>query len=164
MAKENEQRIAVQRNKAREVRAWPGDIEHFFDRAMRGFGMQPWRIPMHRHFFQRAEEWIPEVDILERNGDILVRADLPGMKREDIEVAVEGDLLIIRGHRKEEKEVKEEDYYRSERSVGQFARTFSLPEGVEADNIQATYQNGVLEVKMPRPVAPVAKKLKVPVK
>ncbi len=167
MANEKEQSITVQRRKTGELSTWPEEMERFFDRAMRPFGMWPWRPMVRRHFFpvyQRAEEWIPEVDILEKNGNIVIQADLPGMKREDIEVAVEGDMLVIRGHRKEEKEVKEEDYYCSERAVGEFYRSLSLPQGVDADAIQATYQNGVLEVKMPRPATPETKKMKVPVK
>jgi HSP20 family protein len=167
MANEKEQSIAVQRKKGGELLSWPEEMERFFERAMQPFGMWPWRPMIQRQFFpyyQRAKDWIPEVDILEKNGNIIIQADLPGMKREDIEVAVEGDALIIRGHRKEEKETKEEDYYCSERAVGEFYRSFNLPEGVNASAIQATYQNGVLEVKMPRPATPETKKTKVQVK
>jgi len=73
-------------------------------------------------------------------------------------------MLAIRGHRKEEKEVKEENYYCSERASGEFYRAFTLPEGMDPDAIQATYEDGVLEIKMPRPVPSVSKKLKVAVK
>jgi HSP20 family protein len=122
---------------------------------------------MHRHHFplhQRVEGWVPEVDIVEQDGVILVKADLPGMKREDIEVGVEGDMLVIKGHRAEEKEIKEENYYCAERSSGEFYRAFTLPEGVDAGAIEATYENGVLEVRMPRPAASQAKSVKVEVK
>jgi HSP20 family protein len=167
MAKENGSKVAVQRKKAGEVMPWRDEMERFFDRTMRGFGGWPWRPAMHRHFFpfyQRAEHWVPEVDILEQDKHLLVKVDLPGMKREDIEVGVEGDMLVIRGHRAEEKEIKEENYYCAERATGEFYRSFTLPEGVDADTIQATYENGVLEVKVPLPVAQEAKKLKVEVK
>jgi HSP20 family protein len=167
MAKDNGNKVAVQRRKAGELMAWPGEMERFFDRAMRGFGEWPGRRLMHRHFFpfyQRAERWIPEVDILEQNGALVVKVDLPGMKREDIEVGVEGDMLVIRGRRAEEKEIKEENYYCAERASGEFYRAFTLPEGVDAGTIQATYEDGVLEVKMPRSVAAEPKKLKVEVK
>ncbi|HLF03981.1 MAG TPA: Hsp20/alpha crystallin family protein [Dehalococcoidia bacterium] len=167
MAKENGNKVAVQRKKAGELMAWPEEMERFFDRAMRGFGEWPGRRLMHRHFFpfyQRAERWVPEVDILEQNGALVVKVDLPGMKREDIEVGVEGDMLVIRGRRAEEKEIKEENYYCAERASGEFYRAFTLPEGVDAGTIQATYEDGVLEVKMPRPAAAEPKKLKVEVK
>ena len=86
------------------------------------------------------------------------------MKREDIEVGVEGNMLVIRGHRAEEKEIKEENYYCAERATGEFYRAFTLPGGVDPDTIQATYKDGVLEVKMPRTVTAEPKKLKVGVK
>jgi HSP20 family protein len=142
-------------------------VERFFERTMREFGGWPFGRATHRHFFpfyQRAERWIPEVDVLEQEGELVVKADLPGMKREDIEVGVEGEMLVIRGHRAEEKEVKEENYYCAERATGEFYRAFSLPEGVDADRIQATYEDGVLEVKVPRPAVAQPKKLKVEVK
>lgn len=171
MAKENGNKVAVQRRKVGGLMAWPEGMERFFDRAMRGamrdFEGWPGRRTMHRHFFpfyQRPEQWVPEVDILEQEGALVVKVDLPGMKREDIEVGVEGDMLVIRGHRAEEKETKEENYYCAERATGEFYRAFTLPEGVDADTIQATYENGVLEVKMPRPVNTEPKKLKVEVK
>jgi HSP20 family protein len=79
-----------------------------------------------------------------------VRVDVPGIKREDLEVAVEGEMLVIRGKREEEKEVKEEDYYCSERATGEFSRAISLPEGVKAEDIEATCEDGVLEVVLPK--------------
>lgn len=167
MTKEKEQAITIEKKKVPERLAWPEDMDRFFDRMMRTFAIQPWRPMMRRRFFpftQRMEEWVPDIDILEKNGNMVIQADLPGMKREDIEVAVEGDMLVIKGQRKEEKEVKKEDYYCTERAVGEFYRAFSLPEGVDAEAIRATYKDGVLEVTMPRPVAAEAKKVEVPVK
>jgi HSP20 family protein len=110
-----------------------------------------------------SEQWLPAVDILEKDDQVIVRADLPGLKKEDVEVAVEGDLLTIRGSRQEEKEVKEKDYYRSERSMGEFERTIALPDGVSTESIHASYQNGVLEVVIPRPNAPTSKRVQVQV-
>ena len=107
---------------------------------------------------------MPDVDVFERSGKLVVRTDLPGMRREDIDVSVEGDLLTIKGHREEEKEVKEEDYFCSERATGEFTRTVRLPEGVSADHVEAQYENGVLEVKLPKPVATATAAVKVPVK
>jgi HSP20 family protein len=126
---------------------------------MRGwpFGHLVRRLPL------AAEQWLPEIDVLEKEGQVVVRADLPGVTKEDVEVAVEGNLLSIRGSRHEEKETKEKDYYRSERSMGEFERTLALPEGVSTDSIKASYQDGVLEVVVPRPNPPASKRTQVPV-
>lgn len=93
--------------------------------------------------------WTPDVEVFERNGQFMVRADLPGMKKEDISIEVTDDELVLRGERKHEKEEKEEGYYRSERSYGSFYRTVPLPEGVKIDQAKATVHDGVLEVQMP---------------
>jgi HSP20 family protein len=137
--------------------ALPYDVDRFFGRMMRGIWparlARPWRFP--------AAEWLPDIDMLEREGKIIVQADVPGIKKEDIDVSVEGDMLMIRGHREEEKEIKEKDYYRSERSMGEFARSITLPEGVDRDSLKATYKDGVLEIEMARPSAPEPKKVTV---
>ena len=93
--------------------------------------------------------WTPDVEVFERNGQFMVHADLPGMKKEDISVEVTDDELVLRGERKHEKEEKEEGYYRSERSYGSFCRTIPLPEGVKIDQAKAVVHDGVLEVQMP---------------
>jgi len=141
----------------------PEEFERFFDWPFRGFG--PWR-HMWRRWprLGREEQWPPDIDAFEREGQIVVRADLPGMKPEEIEVSVEADALVIRGRREAEKEVKEEDYYCCERTAGEFARAISLPEGVDPDSVEAHYDNGVLEVKIKRPAPAEAKKVRVQVK
>jgi len=124
----------------------------------------PWRGFGHhlRPFW--GEGWSPSIDVFEREGKLVIRADLPGMKREDIDVVVEGDVLVVRGRRHEEKEVKEENYYCSERAAGEFSRSISLPEGVNTDAIEATYKEGVLEITVPSPATPEPTKVKVQVK
>lgn len=91
----------------------------------------------------------PAVDMFEKNGSLVVKADVPGMTAKDIEIAVSDDILTISGERKEEKEVKEKDYYRAERSYGKFMRQLSLPSGVDTDKAEATFHDGVLEIKLP---------------
>jgi HSP20 family protein len=86
------------------------------------------------------------------------------MTRENIEVSVEGDVLTIKGKREEQKDVKEEDYYCSERATGAFLRTIRLPEGVEAGTLEAHYANGVLEVTVPKPSKAEPRAVKVEVK
>jgi HSP20 family protein len=137
------------------------DFDRFFERPLGLFPRRRLLLPELR----KAEGWIPDMDVFERNGNTVVRVDLPGMKREDVQVTVEKDMLLIRGHREEEKEVKEDDYYCSERATGDFSRGISLPEGVTTDQIQATYNDGVLEVVVPKPAAGEKEKtVQVPVK
>jgi HSP20 family protein len=93
----------------------------------------------------------PKADMYEQNGSIIVKAELPGMKRKDIDVALEDGDLIIRGEQKTEEKIEEKYYYRMERSQGGFYRRLSLPRGVTADQIKATYDDGVLRVTVPKP-------------
>jgi HSP20 family protein len=95
--------------------------------------------------------WTPALEILERENNLVVRADLPGLRREDIEVDLSDDLLTISGERKKEQTENREGFYRSERSYGRFARTLALPEGVAAEGVEATFKDGVLEVVIPMP-------------
>src|SRR5918911_3413374 len=95
--------------------------------------------------------WSPQVEVFERGGQLVVRADLPGMTKDDVHVEVTDDALVIRGERKSEREESEEGYYRSERSYGSFSRSIPLPEGINAENANATFRDGVLEITMQAP-------------
>ena len=95
--------------------------------------------------------WMPQVEVVERDNQLIVRADLPGMTKDDISVDVEGNSLVIRGERKTERQENEEGYYRSERSYGSFYRQIPLPSGVNAEEASAEFRNGVLEITMPAP-------------
>lgn len=96
--------------------------------------------------------WMPEIDVFQRGNDLVIRADLPGVKRNDIDVELEDGNLIIQGQRQQESENDEEQgYYQSERSFGSFFRSIPLPEGVNPDQVQASFDNGVLEVDVPMP-------------
>lgn len=94
--------------------------------------------------------WSPAVDIYETQQEIVVKAELPDLKQEDIQVSLDNDRLSIRGERKFESEVKRENYHRVERSYGTFSRTFSLPPTVDQEKIRADYKNGVLTVTLPK--------------
>jgi HSP20 family protein len=94
--------------------------------------------------------WSPAVDIYETENELVVKADLPDVAEKDIDVRVENNLLTIRGERKFEKSVSEDNYLRVERSYGAFSRSFSLPNTVNAEAIHAEYKNGVLTVTMPK--------------
>jgi HSP20 family protein len=94
--------------------------------------------------------WAPAVDIYETPNELVVKADLPDVNEKDIDVRVENNLLTIRGERKFEKSVSEENYLRVERTYGAFSRSFSLPNTVNAEAIGAEYKNGVLTVTLPK--------------
>lgn len=113
-----------------------------------------------------AEEigWTPAIDVYEKEDKFVIKAELPGMKQEDIDVSIVGDTLTIRGEKKTESEVKEEDYYRSERHYGSFFRSIPLPSSVDAKKIEATYEDGVLEVVLPKAPEVKAKKLAITAK
>ncbi len=95
-------------------------------------------------------DWVPAVDVFE-NGDheLVLKAELPGIKREDIDLKVENNVLTIRGERKRDTEIKQDAYHRVERAYGAFARSFTLPATVNADGVKAEFKDGVLTVVLP---------------
>jgi HSP20 family protein len=95
--------------------------------------------------------WYPQVEVSERGGNLVVCADLPGMKREDVHLEIHDDFLVLRGERRQEQEQNEGGIYRSERSYGQFYRTVPLPGGINPDQAKANFKEGVLEVTIPLP-------------
>jgi HSP20 family protein len=98
-----------------------------------------------------SSEWSPQVEAFQRGDKFVVRADLPGMKKDDVTVEVENNMLTISGERTDEREDNRDGYYRSERSYGQFYRAIPLPEGVNAEQCDATFKDGVLEVSLKVP-------------
>ncbi|MFL6237837.1 MAG: Hsp20/alpha crystallin family protein [Thermoanaerobaculia bacterium] len=95
--------------------------------------------------------WYPQVEVAERGGNLVVCADLPGMRKEDVHLEIHNDFLVLRGERHQEQEQNEGGIYRSERSYGQFYRTVPLPDGVDPDQARANFKDGVLEVTIPLP-------------
>jgi len=98
-----------------------------------------------------ARRWAPAMDLVETDEHFVLRADLPGVTENDVRIELENNVLTIAGERKTEHETKKEGYYRLERAAGAFARALTLPEGVEADAVTANFDNGVLEVRIPKP-------------
>ncbi len=113
-----------------------------------------------------GKHFIPTADVFARNGDLVVRMDLPGMDAKDIHVKFDAGELTVAGERKAEKEVKEEGYYRKESSFGSFERHVSLPKAIKENDIKAEYDNGVLEISIPRAAGANGKSLAktIPVK
>jgi HSP20 family protein len=98
---------------------------------------------------QRAGTWTPPIEAFARAGQFVVRADLPGLSRDDVQVEVRNDGLLIHGQRSQEREERKEGWYRSERSYGSFSRSVPLPEGADPEKAEASFENGVLEIRMP---------------
>jgi HSP20 family protein len=105
--------------------------------------------------------WSPQVEMFEREGKLVVRADLPGMKKEDVSVDLDDDVITIRGERRSEHEEDREGYYHSERSYGSFHRMIPLPDGVDGESAKASFRDGVLEITMDAPRRPSGRRLDI---
>lgn len=105
--------------------------------------------------------WAPTIEVSEDDGQLVVRADVPGVNRDQIEVEIDDGQLIISGERKEEHEERRGGVYRTELSYGRFFRAIPLPDGVHAEQAQATFNNGVLEIRIPRPARQQAQRVQV---
>jgi len=94
--------------------------------------------------------WAPAVDICETENEIVLKAELPGVNKKDLEVKVENNALILKGEKRQESEIKKENYHRAERIYGQFQRIFTLPNTVETDKIKASFKSGILTLTLPK--------------
>ncbi len=130
----------------RELERFRRDFDELFDR-----------------FFGSAQPALtrPAIESYVEDDRLVVRADLPGVDPKDVEVTVTGNILTIRGSRKSEKETKNRDYLHREVSYGTFERSLTLPEGVKAEEVKASFQNGVLELSIPVPQRLAARKIPV---
>lgn len=105
--------------------------------------------------------WFPPVDIFEENDQVILRAEVPGVSRDDIDVQVENGTITLRGEKKQEKQAGSDETYRLERFYGSFSRSFVLPTSIDPEGIKATYRDGVLEVVLPKAEEAKPKKIKV---
>jgi HSP20 family protein len=144
-----------------DLTRWERDMERmmddFFDRRMRPWWPERWF---------RAEGFLtnaPALDVFEDKDDLVVKAELPGMEKDNVEVNLTDHTLTIKGEKRKEEEVKEEKYYRSERSYGSFVRTLELPATVQVDKIKASFKNGILEIRMPKTEEAKTKEIKIKV-
>ena len=108
--------------------------------------------------------WNPAVDVEERDQEYVVRAELPGVAREDVNITTRGNILTIRGEKKQTKEARDSDYHRTERLYGSFQRSFSLPGNVKEDKIEASFREGILEIVVPKAEDAQAQSIKISVK
>jgi len=153
---------------AQKEPAWPTSpfhmldrFAHEMDRIFDDFGLgRSWVRPRLSSGWPRPwhdDEFVPKLDMFQRNNDLVVRADLPGLTKDDVKVEVTEDKITIQGERKKEFKEEKEGIYRAERSYGSFYREVALPEGAMTDQAKATFKDGVLEVAMPAPPESVKK-------
>jgi HSP20 family protein len=119
------------------------------DRMFADFGLG--RSSGRSGFFGESMTWTPQIEVTQRSNELIVRADLPGMNKDDVKVDVTEDAIVIQGERRREHEEERGGVYRSERSYGSFYRAIPLPEGAITDQAKATFKDGVLEIKLPAP-------------
>jgi HSP20 family protein len=153
------------------ARRWdPFSVFNDFESEMdRVFGSRfPFMQPLFRGVGRagRSDQgWAPSADIYEKDGNLVVKAELPGVDKDHVSVTVENGDLVIQGERKADDSVDDENYYRMERFTGSFYRRFTLPEGVDEDKISAEYKDGVLQVQIPKPSGdedtPAQKKIEI---
>jgi HSP20 family protein len=119
------------------------------DRLFEDFGGRGWLTPMLDKAQLPEGPWSPQVEIFERDNELVLRADLPGLTKDDVNVEIANDGITIEGERRHEHEEKGEGYFRSERSYGKFYRRIPMPEGAKAEDANASFSNGVLEIAVP---------------
>jgi HSP20 family protein len=125
---------------SRELDPFRSDIDRVFDAF---FGARPGN--------GGARRWTPAMDLVETDEHLVLKADLPGLEKDDVNIEIKDDVLTISGERKAHHEERKDGYHRVERAYGGFSRSLSLPQGVDADKVQADFDKGVLEVRIPKP-------------
>jgi HSP20 family protein len=139
-------------------RSFRNEMDRLFDRFTGGFGLPPFPSFRVESAFSIP---CPAVDVTEDDKAFKLSAELPGMTEKDIQVSLSGNTLVITGEKKQETEKKEKGYYLSERSYGEFQRTFTLPDGADAEKVEAGIANGVLTVTIPKTAQAAPKKIEV---
>ena len=131
------------------------DLETMSDRINRLLARRSRPVPGRDESGERDEsmalvEWVPVVDVLETDNEFQIRAELPGVEKTDVKLSVEKGVLLISGHREQEKEEKGARYHKIERASGTFARSFTMPDVVDEQKVAAEFKNGVLTVRLPK--------------
>lgn len=106
-------------------------------------------------------DWRPTVDTYEEGDNIVIKADLPGVKKEDVSIDVKDNVLTLKGERKHEENIDEDNYYRRESAYGKFQRAFTLPDAVDANKIEASYKDGTLKITVPKTEESKARKIEI---
>ncbi len=132
------------------------EINRMFDRFFRGGVLDD------RDLFPAT--WMPAVDLVEKEDEFVAKVELPGVHKDDVKITLQDNILTIRGEKKEEKESKDSNYHRLERSYGSFQRSFTLPTSVRQDKVEAEYRDGVLTITLPKAEEAKRKQIEVKVK
>jgi HSP20 family protein len=132
----------------RELAALQGEVDRLFNSDNSG--------PLRR--------WMPAMDVVETDDQFVLRADLPGMSEEDVNIEVEDRVLTVSGERKATHEVAKDGFHRVERAFGTFSRSLTLPEGINPEAVEASFDRGVLEVRIPKPEQPKPRKISIAAK
>lgn len=126
----------------RELSSLQSEMNRLFDGLF-----EPGRSPVP----SEMRRWIPPMDLLETEDSFVLRADLPGMTQEEVKIELEDNVLMLSGERRADHETRQEGFYRLERAFGSFSRSLTLPQGVDPDGVTASFDRGVLEVRIPKP-------------
>lgn len=126
-----------------------GELRSRFDRMFDDF------------FDEHERQWTPAIDVERKDGSLVVRADVPGIKPEEVKIEIENDILTVSGEHEERKEQKDKHFLRRERRYGSFSRSLALPVGVDAKKIKASTHDGVVEVTIPLPSEPKKEKVEI---
>jgi HSP20 family protein len=133
-----------------ELDSFDSDLNRLFDAF---FGARPANGGVRR--------WLPPMDLVETDEHLVLKADLPGLERDDVNIEIKDDVLTISGERKAEHEERRGGYHRVERAYGGFSRSLSLPHGTDADQVQAEFDKGVLEIRIPKPAERKAHRVQI---
>ena len=140
-------------NQYQELSRWHRDIDDLFQRFFVGERAGSDQLP--------GTGWMPAMEVFEREGQYVIRADVPGIDPKEVEVSILNDALTIKGERKKSHEVKEKEFYCSEAAYGRFERRVALPKGIDPEKITGRFENGVLEVSVPLPQPASGKKVQI---
>lgn len=160
MAKKEKKAELVRKEETHPVSPFE-EMERYFDR----FSKHPLSLmtrPSWSGFdFPRMEEMSPSVDIFEEKGKVIIKAEVPGINKDDLDVSITENTVTISGEKKQEEKVERKDYHREERRYGSFCRRFRLPADVDADKAEASFKNGVLELCLPKMKESIQKKITI---
>ena len=139
------------------------ELENLHDRMNQLFDLSFSRVPETEKGTLSGMDWVPLVDLKEKKDEILVKAEVPGMKKEDVQISLEDNTLLIKGEKKheEKKEDKDEGYYYRECSYGSFSRAINLPAKVKEDKVDASYRNGILEITLPKAEESISRRIDI---
>ena len=138
-------------------------LETLQDEMNRLFGLSSSRWPERSAGFLEGS-WRPAIDVYDEKDNLIVKADIPGLTKDDIEVTVEGNILTVKGEKKHEDKIKEKDFVREERFYGAFHRAIALPTSVDSEKVKAAYKNGVLELTLPKKEEAKPKQISIEIK